>query len=131
MNNFIIYMLIIAMYLSTLAHGCKKNKLTVRNDLGPGRILHFRCEAKNGKLYIKNLEFKTQWDIEFGDTPKEPMVLNCTLQQGLWLRYKKTFEAYKGPKGGACNQIREWIGRSDGLYLKINSQPAALKLRWT
>ncbi|KAF8089622.1 hypothetical protein N665_0501s0034 [Sinapis alba] len=130
MNSYIIFMLIIAMFFGVneafashkrgLWFLCKKNRIIIRNELGPGRNLEYHCHFNGKDEGVQLLKFNEERIFKFSD----PLIgkkkkMNCVLRQGLWMRYSsRDFEAYHTSKERHCGQVREWTGRLDGIYFR-------------
>ncbi|KFK43223.1 hypothetical protein AALP_AA1G096400 [Arabis alpina] len=128
-------MLVITMYFglneAKIYWGCPKNSLVIQNQLGPGRILKYRCSSGDKDIVMGYLEFNTSKLIRFGESLSSRTLWKCVLEQGLWMSYSRKFIAYRGANLHRCAQVRKWIGKTDGIYFEKNLiKPPALALAW-
>lgn len=133
MNFFIIFMLIIAMFLGVNGSKCNKNQAIIRNELGPGRSLEYHCHSNGKDQGVEFLKFNEQRSFEFEHSLfKKKKKLNCVLRQGLWMQNSsRDFQAYHASRNKPCEQVREWIARTDGIYFQRNRiKPAAFVFPW-
>ncbi|CAN6902593.1 unnamed protein product [Brassica oleracea] len=75
---------------------CEKNRVIIRNELGPGRSLEYHCHSNGKDQGVQFLKFNEERNFEFVDHffGKKNKV-NCVLRQGLWMQSSsRDFEAY-------------------------------------
>ncbi|CAF2116112.1 unnamed protein product, partial [Brassica oleracea] len=85
---------------------CEKNRVIIRNELGPGRSLEYHCHSNGKDQGVQFLKFNEERNFEFVDHffGKKNKV-NCVLRQGLWMQSSsRDFEAYH-----TSNNKQTWI----------------------
>ncbi|KAL0718341.1 hypothetical protein Bca4012_067663 [Brassica carinata] len=117
-----------------LHEACEKNRVVLHNELGPGRLLNFRCVSNDDDLGIQTLAFNaTPYIISFHDDILLVTTWRCLLRQGANMEYFYRAEVYSSGDRliPNCGQIRVWTAKLDGIYFSRNlDTPPVLALHW-
>ncbi|KAG7543206.1 Plant self-incompatibility S1 [Arabidopsis thaliana x Arabidopsis arenosa] len=118
---------------SGLIEACKKDRVEIHNQLGPGSILTFRCQSNENNLGINQLNFNAApYIIQFHERVGGGTRWNCHFMYGNETKYVQDIVVYEGttffPR---CGQLRSWAAKFDGIYMtKKANQPYDKVVRW-
>ncbi|KAF8088043.1 hypothetical protein N665_0557s0043 [Sinapis alba] len=132
MKHLVLFILVTTYFM--LHEACEKNRVILHNELGPGRLLNFRCVSNKDDLGIQTLAFNaTPYVIAFHDDLLYVTTWRCLLRQGVNMEYFYRVEVYSTGQRflPRCGEIRVWTAKLDGIYFSRHlDTPPVLALRW-